>query len=113
MTTKDTLDFDVENFFKEIENQNANDQRQTLRNLMDKYIHLTQSEYLMDSSDLLRIITLSKTIFANKTMPIYLGEKNKRVSDGDQANLCIIEATIAFLNSKECLKKIAKFDIKK
>lgn len=109
---KDQLESDIKRFFEQIENQNHNDQLQTLRNLLDKYIHLSSSDYMMDYHDLHTIVSNAKGIFSNKKFPLYLGKRKRRVYEGEQANLCIIESTIAHLNKNDCLKKHPKFDYK-
>lgn len=108
---KEELEHDVRVFFELIENQDINAQRQTLRNLMDKYIHLTKSEYIMDSHDLREIISDAKTRFSREKAVIYLdsGSLTRRVQQDELANLFVIESTVTHLNKKDCLKKLAKF----
>lgn len=110
---EEQLEVDMMRFLENIQTQNNNDKLETLRNLMDKYIHLSKAEYLMDHQDLINIITSAKGSFANDTFPVYLGDKKIKVSPGDLSNLCLIESTIGYLNSKDCLKKMAKFNKKK
>jgi len=112
VSLKSELEVDIKRFFKQIENQNENDRVNTLRLLMDKYIHLSTSSYMMDNHDLNMIISHAKSLFANKTFPVYLGDSKKIVYENDQANLCVIESTISHLNNKDCLKKLPKFDYK-
>ena len=107
---KEQLNVDIKRFFEQIENQNTDDQAKTLRNLLDKYIHLSKADYLMDSHDLRNIIGSAKSLFAQKTFPMFLGEKTRKVDPNDQPNLCVIEATIQHLNKNDCLKKLPKFD---
>lgn len=110
MSLKESLDGDIASFFRDIENQNLNDQKLTLKLLIDKYAHLSSSEFVMDKADLEFIVSSAKGIFATKTMPVFLGKGIRKVYEGDQAALCIIEATIGHLNKSECLKKLPKFD---
>ena len=112
MDLKDQLNVDILRFFEQIENQNSNDKIQTLRNLLDKYIHLSTADYLMDSHDLNMIISNAKTLFSQKTFPVFLGDKKSKVMEAEQANLCVIESVVSHLNKKECLKKIPKFKYK-
>ena len=77
---------------------------------MDKYIHLSKSDHVLDDHDLRTIIGSAKTKFANEKMPIHLGKGRRLVSQVDLPNLCVIEATIGHLNKTDCLKKIPKFD---
>lgn len=112
MALKDELEVDIKRFFEQIEKQNPQDQKETLRLLMNKYIHLSTSEYKLDYYDLNSIIGDAKGRFANKTFPVFLGDRRRKVEESEQANLCVIESTIAHLNKSDCLKKMPKFDYK-
>ena len=109
---KEQFEVDMKRFFEQIERQGTNDRKETLRNLFDKYIHLSNSDILLDRHDLGVIISNAKDRFSSKTFPVYLGEKKKKVDADDQANLCVIESTIGFLNKNDCLKKLPKFNYK-
>lgn len=111
MKEKQNLDSDIIRFFKDIEDQTESDKMETLRLLMDKYIHLTKATYLMDKYDLSDIISLAKKIITEKTLPLNIGRSP--VHESEIANLCVVEATINHLNNKGCLKKLAKFDYNK
>lgn len=107
---KEQLNSDIIRFLENIKNQTKNDQIKTLKQMFDKHIHLNNSDYLMDSYDLNRIIGSAKSKFANDNLKIYLGERKVKVPPGDVANLLVIEATIGYLNKIGCLKKLPKFD---
>ena len=110
MRPEKDLDIDIYTFFEQIESQNRNDRMKTLRLLMDKYIHINKSDYLMDIHDLNTIVSNAKRIFVDKTMPMFLGEKKRLVHQSEQGHLCMIEATIGHLNKTQCLKKLPKFN---
>ena len=110
MGLKDELEVDIARALEHLEKQSINGQKETLRNLLNKYIHLGTTDYMMDNHDLLTIISNAKGIFAREKMPIHLGSKKRKVSQQDLPNLCVIEATVAYLNKNDCLKKLAKFD---
>ena len=112
MSVKETLESDIINFFEQIDNQNVNDQRQTLRLLLDKYIHLTKAELMMDKHDLEVIVSHAKGLMAQKTFPVHLGKNKRRVDESEQTTICIIESTISHLNKNDCLKRLPKFDYK-
>lgn len=107
---KEQLEVDILRFLENIETQNTSDKIQTLRHLFDKYLHLSQAELLLDAHDLSVIINNAKSIFATQSVPIHLGVTKRPVGPADLPNLCVIEATVAHLNKKDCLKKMAKFD---
>lgn len=106
------LEVDIKRFFEEMENQCHNDRVKSLRLLFEKHLHLNTSSYMMDKHDLFTIISSAKNLFANKTMPIHLGDKKRLVPKGDIANLCVVEATVSLLNNKKCFNKLPKFDYK-
>ena len=113
MSLKDELDVDIRNFFKQIETQSTNDKLKTLRNLIDKYIHLSTTTHLIDNIDLMNIVSNAKGIYANKPMPLYLKTSSNRVSkvrQDDLSTVCLVESIVAFLNKNDCLKKMPKFN---
>ena len=112
MGLKEDLEIDIMRFFDQIENQDSNDKKKTLRLLMDKYIHLSTSNFIMDNHDLSTILSQATGLFIRKAFPTFLGDRKVKVSQSEQANLCVIEATIGHLNKNECLKKMPKFDYK-
>jgi len=107
---KEQLEVDILRFFENIENQTQNDRLKTLRNLFDKYLHLNTTDYTMNDSDLFKIVSSAKQKMSNEKVPVYLGDKKKLVNQHDLPNLFVIEATVAHLSKKACLKKLAKFD---
>jgi hypothetical protein len=107
---KEQLEVDILRFLENIENQNTTDKIQTLRDLFDKYIHLSKSDYMMDAHDLTVIINDAKNRFVTQTMPVHLGATKRLVGAVDLPNLCLIEATVGHLNKKDCLKKMPRFD---
>lgn len=109
MDIKEKCENDINSFFNETEGQSVSDKKQSLRNLMNKYVHLTTSDYELDEKDLRKIIDRAKSIMSNKTMPVYLGDKAVEVKQEELMPLCIIESTIEYFNNKECLKRKPRF----
>ena len=107
---KEQVDTDIRRFMDNIENQNHSDRIETLKNMFDKYLHLNTCDYLMDYYDLNIIIGSAKGKYSRDTMPVYLGEKKRKVGQHELGNMAIVEATITHLNRNGCLKKIPKFD---
>lgn len=112
---KEQLEFDIHRFFEQIDSQNFNDQKQTLRLLFDKYLHITKADHMMDMHDLREIIGHAGTKMANESVTRNLNSGNEKIkiSQNDMIKVLIIEATVGHLNKKDCLKKVAKFDYKK
>ena len=111
---KKQLEADINDFFEQIDNQNLNDQKETLRLLLKKYAHLSNAEYLMDSHDLSMIVGGAKTKLTSMKLPQFLaaGSVNRKITPDEISNVCIVEATISHLNKKDCLKRLPKFDYK-
>ena len=107
------LEADIKKFFEQIETQNTNDRIVTLKKLFDKYIHLNTCNRKMDYTDYHNIVNGAKTKFSSTSFPVVLGDKKREIKPQEQANFCLVESTIDYLNGIGCLKKIPKFDIKK
>ena len=107
---KSQVDSDVINFFKQIEHQNDNDRMETLRNLLNKYIHLSRCSYMMGMPELNEIISRSAEKMAQLTFPIHLGPNKSQVLQEHQHVFAIAESTVDFLHNRECLKKNPIFD---
>lgn len=110
MSIGDRLEADMIEFFENIEKQLPEARKKTLKLLIDKYAHLMSTPVMLDKHDYEMIRDSAQRFFINSAFPKYLGEK-KRMVDSYEANvLSIIEGTITVLNSKECFKKLPKFD---
>lgn len=110
MSLKDAIEVDILEFFDDIDVLGSNNRKEMLRTLLTKYARLSTEEILLDNSDLQIIVDNAKINMSHKVMPIFLGQLKKRVAESDQANLCVIESAIMYLNSKDCLKRSPKFD---
>ena len=110
MSLEDQMRTDVLRFFENIESQDHNDKVKTLINLLDKYSHLSKSNFNMDYSSLHQITSSAKSMMANKLFPTYLGVSKIKIQEEHQSVLCIVESTISFLNKNDCLKRLPKFD---
>jgi len=108
MGMEEELESDIKRALEQLSVQNKNDREETLRLLLDKYIHLSKSTFLIDTGDLSEIINFAKSSYAQRSFPVHMRNISGRVikvNQNDQANLCVIESTIGFLNKHDCLKK--------
>lgn len=110
MSIKDQLDTDIADFFRNIEGQLPEAQKKTLKLLIDKYAHLYSTPVMLDKGDFDTVRSLAHSFFINSGFPKYIGSKRREVTQYDANVLSIIEGTIGMLNSKECFKKLPKFD---
>lgn len=107
---KEQIEVDIKRFLENIDSQSRNDKTESLRTLLDKYLHLSTCDYMMDYHDLRSIVSNANSKFQNSSLPIHIGNKKQKVRQEDFGNYCVIEATITHLNKNDCLKKLAKFD---
>ena len=111
MSIKDKLEQDITSFFNDIENQLSDSKKKTLMLLFDKYIHLSSSATLWDNTDLQNIKSSAIRLHNDRNWPKRLGRFGT-ISGGEVAQICLVEATISYLYSEDCLKKLPKFDYK-
>jgi hypothetical protein len=104
------IEKDVMDFYNEMDDMSRLEKIQKLRSLLEKYSRKSSSDHIMNISDLNDIVGYAKSIYAQKTFPAFLGYEKKKIEQHKQANLCVIESTIRYLNQKDCLKKMPKFD---
>lgn len=105
------LEREIGELLNEIENQELQDKKKTIKLFLDKYIHLSKSDHMMTTFDLNKIIGKAKSDFAEKNVKLFLksGNSKARVAQSDLSNLFVIESTISYLNKIDCLKKTPKF----
>lgn len=115
MDLEESVEQDIIRFFKDIENQIPQDQRRTLKLLLDKYIHLTQATELLRVHDFSNVVSKAQGYYKDFAFPKYVGSTRRPIGTyfEECTNLCMIEATIEILNGKGCFRKIPKFDYKK
>ena len=113
MTLKESVESDIRKFLNDIEDQSLDDKIRTLRLLMDKYIHLTTADLLLEKYDFEMIKSGAITLYTEKKWPKKLGKYEDDIVGNEVPKVCLIESTITYLNSKDCLKKLPKFNYKK
>lgn len=110
MSFKDQLETDVYAFFKNIASQTPEDQRKTLRQLIEKYAHLSSAECILNKDDFRSVKEHAHNFYMASAFPEKISG-NRDVIEPHEANiLSIIEGTIHLLNTKDCFKKTPKFD---
>ena len=112
MSIEKDLEQDVGQFFQEIEKMLPEGKKKHLKILIDKYCHLLSTPIIFDKYDLDMIKDLALRQFIDKTARVYMGKNRREVTDRDIVTLRVVEATIGYLHSKDCLKKLPKFDYK-
>lgn len=109
---KDDLEQDIMRFFTEIEKMTVGDKKKTLINLFDKYLHLSTAGILFDKQDFDRIKGQATKLYLDRAWPKKFNNSYSDISTSEAPNACMIEATIGYLNGKDCLKKLPKFNYK-
>lgn len=110
MGLEQEIDQDIHSFYEDLDKCSRSEKFHLLKKLLSKYAQFPEKTHYLDSNDLFTIIGGAKTIFPLHTFPVYLGNSKEIVKECDQANLCVIESTIRFLNKNDCLKQLPKFD---
>jgi len=110
MSHKDQLDSDIAAFFENIASQSTEDKKKTLRQLIEKYAHLSAAPCILDKNDFATVKEAAHNFWMRSAFPKKIGSNRQEICSSESNVLAIIEGTITMLNSKDCLKKIAKFD---
>ena len=100
------IDQEVRQAVSVLEGQFFEDQIDTLKHLVKKFIHLDNSSFKLRKHDLFNIISTAKTTMAQNTMPLYLDGKDIPIQMEEARLIIIIQATISYLNGKDCFKKL-------
>ena len=110
MSIKNDLESDILAFFEQTEKQTLEGKKKSLKMLIEKYVHLTTTDCLLDKHDFEMIKDHAHRFFINSAFPKKVGSNRREISSYEANVLSVIEGTITVLNGKDCLKKIAKFD---
>jgi hypothetical protein len=100
------IDQEVRGVVSVLEGQFFEDQIDTLKNLIKKFVHLDNASFKLRRHDLLNIISGAKSSMAQNTMPMYLDGKDVPIHMEEARLIMIIQATISYLNGKDCFKKL-------
>lgn len=100
---KDKIKQDVFKLVENTQDSSMQHRRDEINNLIDKYIIEKNEKISIGESEFCGIISKAIQIFANDKVATI----GKRPLSGQEfANLCIVEATLEFLNSKDALRKV-------
>jgi hypothetical protein len=100
---KNRIQQDVFSLVEETQYCSMQDKRDAINSLFDKYIVEKNEKIYINEQDFYGIISKAVQKFANETVAT-LGKRP--LSGQEFANLCIIEATLEFLNFKQALRKV-------
>ena len=113
MAIKDEMELDAGQFFRQIEGQLPEAQRQTLILLLDKYAHLSTATLLLDITDFNLIMSRSRNMYMDSSFPKRIGDKDTVGGHNHEtANICLMQSTIEYLYGADCLNKKVKFDFR-
>lgn len=100
---KDRIKQDVFALVESTQDSSMQDKRDEINNLFDKYIVEKSEKISIGESEFYGIISKAMQRFANDNVAT-IGKRP--LSGQDFANLCIIEATLGFLNASGALRKV-------
>lgn len=111
MNLPEEIDRDIIDFLDKIEHLSVNDQREALRLLFIKHLHLENSDFFLGKYEFNTIISKAKTNFVQQsTKPVI---EDLEIRQEHKHILAIIEATIGELRHLNILHKIVKFKVNK
>lgn len=111
--SRDDLEKDLREALESIDRQLPEHKIKTLMILFEKHLNLNQGTILLNKYDYDLIKSNATRELIDKAFPKYLGDNKREVSPQEANVLCIIEATIGYLHSKDCFNKTPKFDYRK
>ena len=107
---KEELKHDIKKAIKDIEDQLPEQKVKTMMLVFEKHLNLNQGTMLLDKNDYELIKSIAHREYIDKAFPKYLGKNLREVSAIEARVLCIIEATISYLISKDVFNRKPKFD---
>ena len=109
MSLESDLDRDIRQFFQQTNEMRDEDKISSLKLLLDKYIHISRSDYLMDKYDFETIKQNAQNLLKEYKLPKQFQNSFGLISGNEAVALSIIEGTVQFLISRDCLKRSPKF----
>lgn len=114
MGLTEELERDASQFFREIEKMSDEDKKTLLIKLLDKYAHISSSKLVLDKNDFVAIKSMASKLYMDRGWPKFFKQGfSREISGQDSVNISLIESTIIYLNSKDCLKRLPEFDYEK
>jgi len=107
---KNEIEQDALTFFDKIEGLAYRDKVEMLKLILQKYALLTKSDCMLGKSDLFHISSMAKKNMAQEQAVVHLGEKCHKLNFEEIRMFHITNAVISVLNTKECFKRLPKFD---
>jgi hypothetical protein len=110
MSLKDQLESDIYTFFDNIEKQDPEDRKKTLKALLEKYAHISTVPCVLTKTDFDVVKDIAHNFFVKSAFPKQIGPNRREVHSSEGNVLAIIEGTISMLNSNDCFKRLPRFD---
>jgi hypothetical protein len=98
-------------YLKKEPNIRSGDRIQYLMAIINKHFELDKMEHVMTHYDFDQLISVAKTSFAQKTMPVFIS--CKEVHSSEIPHILMIEALIGYLNRHKLLKRLIQFDYRR
>ena len=76
--------------------------------IITKHFELDKIDHMVNHYDLDQLVSVAKSNFATKVLPIYISRKE--VHGSEVPHILIIEAFVGYLNRNKLLKRLVKFD---
>lgn len=108
MSDLQEIERDLREYLDKAENLNKQDKLAYLIAIFAKRLEFKKLHHIVNFTDFFRIVGDAKTNFIRMRMPIHISRK--RIEGQDNSHVALLEAFVGYLNNKEVLKKLVKFD---
>lgn len=105
------IEADLQEYLENDKRQHINERLTSLMAIFDKYLTMDSKHVEITYKELVSIIGIAKMNAANQTTPISIGDRV--VPSNEEGHVAMVESVISFLNGKEILKHLPKFEDKK
>jgi hypothetical protein len=105
---------DALEFANSLDKLSHRDRVTKLVELLRKHAEVSKKPVDLIRSDFAEIVSSANKLWVNGSTPVEINKTKggldfEPLSAGEYKNLCVIEATVGYLNKLECLKKVPSF----
>lgn len=111
MSRRTQIEAELQIYLENDRRQHISERIESLMAIFDKYLGMDTKEVELSYKDLVHIVGVAKTNSANQLTPILIGDRT--VGRNDEPHVAMIDSVVSFLNGKELLKQLPKFEVKK
>lgn len=106
------IDQEIADFFDSIDRQLYETKKKKLIEFLDKFLHLYSKEKLFSRRDFDLIKSNAIQLYKDLDFPKDFRDHYNSISTSEAPNFCLVLSTIIYLEHKDCLKSMPKFNLK-